>query len=82
VGYDEVGYAEALAELEEILEEIDDDGIDVDVLASKVRRAADLLRLCRSRIDAARFEVESVVADLAADVPPAPPPPAAPDDEP
>ena len=32
---DETGYAEALAELEAILEEIEDDGIDVDVLASR-----------------------------------------------
>jgi exodeoxyribonuclease VII small subunit len=69
---DETGYAEALAELEAILEEIEDDGIDVDVLASKVRRAADLLRLCRDRIDAARFEVEAVVADLTDAAPPDP----------
>jgi exodeoxyribonuclease VII small subunit len=60
----EPGYAAALAELEAILDEIEDDAIDVDVLASRVTRAAELLRLCRARIDAARFEVEAVVADL------------------
>ena len=32
-----------------------------------VRRAADLIRLCRQRVAAARMEVEQVVADLEAD---------------
>ena len=36
----EIGYAAALAELESILAEIEDDAVDVDVLAARVRRAA------------------------------------------
>jgi exodeoxyribonuclease VII small subunit len=68
----EIGYAEALAELEAILDELDGDEVDVDVLGGRVRRAAELLRLCRDRIASARFDVEQVVAELeaeAADVP-------------
>jgi exodeoxyribonuclease VII small subunit len=60
----EIGYAEALAELEGILDELDGDEVDVDVLGSRVRRAAELLRLCRDRIASARFDVEQVVAEL------------------
>jgi len=60
----EIGYAEALAELESILEEIEDDAVDVDVLAARVKRAAELLRNCRSRITAARLEVTQIVAEL------------------
>jgi exodeoxyribonuclease VII small subunit len=60
----EPGYAEALAELEAILEEIDAESVDIDVLADRVRRAAELLRICRSRIGAARVEVEQIVAGL------------------
>jgi exodeoxyribonuclease VII small subunit len=63
----EIGYAEALAELEAILAEIEDDAVDVDVLAARVRRAAELLRVCRDRIAAARDEVGQIVADLAPD---------------
>jgi exodeoxyribonuclease VII small subunit len=59
-----VGYGEALAELESILDEIEDDSVDVDVLATRVRRAAVLLRVCRDRITSARVEVEQIVADL------------------
>jgi exodeoxyribonuclease VII small subunit len=65
---EQLGYAEALAELESILDELDGDEIDVDVLGSRVRRAAELLRLCRERIAGARFEVEQVVAELEAEV--------------
>ncbi len=63
----EIGYAEALAELEGILDELDGDEVDVDVLGSRVRRAAELLRLCRDRIASARFDVEQVVAELEAE---------------
>jgi len=58
------GYREALAELEVILDELEADAVDVDVLAARVRRAAELIALCRDRITAARLDVESVVADL------------------
>lgn len=60
----EIGYGEALAELEGILDEIEDDSVDVDVLATRVRRAAELLRICRDRIASARVEVTQIVADL------------------
>ncbi|MGK2949004.1 MAG: exodeoxyribonuclease VII small subunit [Acidimicrobiales bacterium] len=60
----EIGYADALAELESILEEIEDDAVDVDVLAARVKRAAELLRVCRSRITAAKVEVTQIVAEL------------------
>ena len=63
----EIGYAEALAELEGILDELDGDEVDVDVLGRRVRRAAELLRLCRDRIASARFDVEQVVAELEAE---------------
>ncbi|MGE3621414.1 MAG: exodeoxyribonuclease VII small subunit [Acidimicrobiia bacterium] len=60
----EIGYGAALAELEAILAEIEDDAVDVDVLVSRVRRAALLVRVCRDRIGTARFEVERIVAEL------------------
>ena len=61
---DDIGYAEALTELEGILAELEDDSIDIDVLAARVRRATDLIRACRRRIGSARMEVERIVAEL------------------
>ena len=60
----ELGYAEALEELETILVDLDDDELDVDALATKVERAAVLVRLCRERISGARMQVDEIVAGL------------------
>ncbi|MDH3754922.1 MAG: exodeoxyribonuclease VII small subunit [Acidimicrobiia bacterium] len=59
-----LGYASAMAELEQLLVDLEDDEIDVDLLATRVGRAAELIRFCRSRIDNAQLEVEQIVADL------------------
>lgn len=60
----EIAYADALAELEEILDSLEADQVDVDTLASQVERAAVLVRLCRARLAAARVHVEAIVEDL------------------
>lgn len=57
------GYAAAVEELEEILREIEDDDVDVDLLAERVRRAAALIEYCRDRIVAARAAVEAATAE-------------------
>jgi exodeoxyribonuclease VII small subunit len=58
------GYAAAMAELEQILADLERADLDVDQLGTKVARAAELIRVCRDRIGSARLEVERVVADL------------------
>lgn len=62
-------YADMLAELESILAELERDDVDVDVLAARVARAAELVEACRERIDRARLEVERVVAALGEEPP-------------
>ena len=64
---EEPGYAAAMAELEEILEELEGEDPDVDVLASRVERAATLIEICRRRITRAGIQVERVVAALESD---------------
>ena len=61
---DAVGYADAMSELEQILDELESDQLDVDVLADRVRRASELLTLCRDRISRAQADVDKIVADL------------------
>ena len=60
-------YAEAAAELDAILEEIESGDADIDVLAEKVERAAALIRACRERLEATELEVRKVVDELAAE---------------
>ncbi len=64
---DEPGYAAALAELQQILDQLERSDVDVDVLATQVQRAATLIAVCRDRIANARLQIERVVADLAPD---------------
>ncbi len=61
------GYAEALAELEAILAQLERSDVDVDVLATQVQRAAALIAFCRDRISNARLQIEQAVAGLGSD---------------
>ena len=58
------GYAEALAELDGILGQLERSDVDVDVLSANVQRAAVLIAFCRERIGNARLQIEQVVAGL------------------
>jgi len=58
------GYASALAELGQILNELESSDVDVDKLADRVARATELIALCRERIGAARLRIDEVIADL------------------
>ncbi len=60
----EIGYATALEELQDILSELEAESVDVDILATRVERADGLIRLCRDRLEAARLKVEQVVDAL------------------
>ena len=77
---DALGYAAALAELEDILAELESGQADIDQLAAQVRRAAELLELCRGRLDTAQAEVTRILVEVdgppaAAGEPPVTPPP-------
>ena len=61
---EEIGYADAMHELGEILQELERDDLDVDVLAVRVQRASELIRLCRERIARAQSDVDRIVTDL------------------
>ena len=61
------GYAEAIGELESILDELESNDVDVDVLAEYVKRASELIELCRDRIGKAKLRIEEVVAQIDAD---------------
>ena len=61
---EEIAYADALQELESIVAALEQADVDVDALAGRVARAAELISLCRDRIDRTRVEVERIVGDL------------------
>jgi exodeoxyribonuclease VII small subunit len=61
---DALTYPTAMAELEQILSELEREQVDVDRLAERVKRASELISFCRERIGAAQLQIEQVVADL------------------
>ena len=59
-----LSYAEALAELDDILAQLEASTVDVDVLADRVARGALLVRYCRQRLRVVRLDVDAVVEQL------------------
>lgn len=54
-------FREAIDELERILARIEGEEVDVDRLAEELRRAAELLEVCRAKIRRAEVEVTQIV---------------------
>lgn len=63
----DVRYGEAVEEIEKILLSIDRDEIDIDDLSTKVARAAELIRLCQSKLRETEMKVTQVLAGLEAE---------------
>lgn len=61
---EEPRYREALAELEQILDQIENDEVDLDDLGERVERAAALITLCRGKIERAELQVRKIIATL------------------
>ena len=57
-------FSQSMQELESILKRIDSDEIDIDRLAVELRRAAELLELCRGKIRRAELEFNQIVTRL------------------
>lgn len=57
----EVSYAEAMAEVEQILARFNTQQMDVDRLAAEVKRATELIAQCKERLVRAEREVAEVL---------------------
>lgn len=61
---DTPGYKEAIEEVESIVGEIENEGIDIDALAEKVKRAAYLIKHCKAKLKNTDNEVKKVLKDF------------------
>jgi len=57
-------YREAINEIEEILDKIENDELDVDELVEKVKKVTELLRFCKDKLYATQNEVEKALKDI------------------
>ncbi len=58
------GYNEAITEIEEILEQMENDEMDVDDLSEKVKRVSFLIRTCREKLLQTEAEVEKILKEM------------------
>ncbi len=59
-----VSYSEAMAEIEDILEKIENEELDVDELAEKVKRVSTLLKTCKDKLTKTNEQVETILKEM------------------
>lgn len=59
-----VTYNEAITEIEEILEKIENEELDVDDLAEKVKRVSVLLKICKDKLQNTNEQVEQILKEM------------------
>ena len=57
----EPSYTEAIAEIERILARFRNEEMDVDSLAAEVRRATELIAVCKAKLQKAEEEVNKIL---------------------
>lgn len=61
----ELRYEEAIAELEEIVRDIEFGEISVDDLSEKIKRSAVLIKFCKQKLKSTEENVEEILKELA-----------------
>jgi exodeoxyribonuclease VII small subunit len=58
---EKISYSEALAEIESILEKIEEGKLDIDELTEKVNRVTNLLKICRDRLHKTEIQINKIL---------------------
>ncbi len=56
-----VKYEEAIAQIENILSKIRTEEVSIDELSAEIKRATELITLCRERLQKVEAEVKSII---------------------
>lgn len=58
---EKISYSEAVAEIESILQKIEEGKLDVDELAEKVSRVTDLLKTCQDKLHLTEQKIDKIL---------------------
>lgn len=58
---EEVSYSDAIAQVEAIIAKLNNEEFNVDTLAAEVKRASELIALCKKKLTKAEQDVEKVI---------------------
>ena len=61
---DKINYTDAFNELQEIVTEIEQGEISVDELSQKVKRAAQLIKICKTKLTSTEEDVNKILKEL------------------
>lgn len=61
---EELKYSDALEELQQIVNDIEDGEIAVDELSIKVKRASALIKLCKEKLTSTEEDVNQILKEL------------------
>ncbi len=56
----EISYNDAIQEIEEILDEIENNDVEIDQLSDKVKRVSVLLETCKSKLLKTEEQIENI----------------------
>jgi len=60
-------YSDAFAELQQIVADIEDGEISVDELSEKVKRASELIAICKKKLTSTEEDVSQILKELEAE---------------
>lgn len=60
----QISYTAAFEELQKIVQEIEQGEVSVDVLSTKVRRASELIAICKQTLQSTEEDVNNILKDL------------------
>ena len=60
----EIRYEAAFKELQEIVNALEEGGISVDDLSEKIKRAVELIRICRKKLSTTEQDVSKILKEL------------------
>jgi exodeoxyribonuclease VII small subunit len=59
-----ISYNQAFGQLSEILDKIENGELDVDDLSANVKKAAELIKICKTKLYETESEVEKILNEL------------------
>lgn len=61
---EKLNYKEAMAEIEQIVNSLEENKLDVDELGAKVKRVSELLAFCKAKLHDTEKEVENILKTM------------------
>ncbi len=60
----EISYSDAFAELQQLVKDMEDGEISVDNLSLKVKRASELIKICKNKLSTTEEDVNQILKEL------------------